>query len=225
MSKMILVRKQELKKQLRETGKYMMQYDLAWGNSGNISAKTEENSFLITASGTYLGDLDLEDFAECSIESGKSINSGRKPSKEVPMHLAIYESRPEIGAVLHASPLYSTMIASSNLDIPSAWFVESMYYLEKIERVPYANPGSMELGELVREKAKKANILLLENHGVLVYDTSLKEAKMALQTLEMACRMLLISQKAGVVLQELSEKEVHSFLQESGYKPRRMWEN
>lgn len=225
MSKMILDRKQELKKQLRETGKYMMQYNLAWGNSGNISAKTEENSFLITASGTYLGDLDLEDFAECSIESGKSINSGRKPSKEVPMHLAIYETRPEIGAVLHASPLYSTMIASSNLDIPSAWFVESMYYLEKIERVPYANPGSMELGELVREKAKKANILLLENHGVLVYDTSLKEAKMALQTLEMACRMLLISQKAGVVLQELSEKEVNSFLKESGYKPRRMWEN
>jgi 3-dehydro-4-phosphotetronate decarboxylase len=225
MSKMILDRKQELKKQLRETGKYMMQYDLAWGNSGNISAKTEENSFLITASGTYLGDLDLEDFAECSIESGKSINSGRKPSKEVPMHLAIYETRPEIGAVLHASPLYSTLIASSNIDIPSAWFVESMYYLEKIERVPYANPGSMELGDLVREKAKKANILLLENHGVLVYDTSLKEAKMALQTLEMACRMLLISQKAGVVLQELSEKEVHSFLHESGYKPRRMWEN
>ncbi|MFP5108754.1 class II aldolase/adducin family protein [Neobacillus sp. C211] len=222
---MILDRKQELKKQLRETGKYMMQYDLAWGNSGNISAKTTENSFLITASGTYLGDLDVEDFAECSIESGKSINSGRKPSKEVPMHLAIYETRPEIGAVLHASPLYSTLIASSNIDIPSAWFVESMYYLEKIERVPYANPGSMELGDLVREKAKKANILLLENHGVLVYDTSLKEAKMALQTLEMACRMLLISQKAGVVLQELSEKEVHSFLHESGYKPRRMWEN
>jgi 3-dehydro-4-phosphotetronate decarboxylase len=225
MSKMILDRKQELKKQLRETGKYMMQYDLAWGNSGNISAKTAENSFLITASGTYLGDLDVEDFAECSIESGKSINSGRKPSKEVPMHLAIYETRPEIGAVLHASPLYSTLIASSNIDIPSAWFVESMYYLEKIERAPYANPGSMELGDLVREKAKKANILLLENHGVLVYDTSLKEAKMALQTLEMACRMLLISQKAGVVLQELSEKEVHSFLHESGYKPRRMWEN
>jgi L-ribulose-5-phosphate 4-epimerase len=225
MSKMILVRKQELKKQLRETGKYMMQYDLAWGNSGNISAKTAENSFLITASGTYLGDLELEDFAECSIETGKSIDTAKKPSKEVPMHLAIYETRPEIGAVLHASPLYSTLIASSNMDIPSAWFVESMYYLEKIERVPYAHPGSMELGELVREKAKKANILLLENHGVLVYDTSLKEAKMALQTLEMACRMLLISQKAGVVLQELSEKEEHSFLHESGYKPRRMWEN
>ncbi|MCM3115052.1 class II aldolase/adducin family protein [Neobacillus sp. MER 74] len=221
----IFDKKQDLKRQLRETGKYMMQYDLAWGNSGNISAKTEESSFLITASGTYLGDLDLEDFAECSIETGQGIGSGRKPSKEIPMHLAIYETRPEIGAVLHASPLYSTLVASSNIEIPSSWFVEDMYYLEKIERVPYAHPGSKELGELVREQAKKANILLLENHGVLVYDTSLKEAKMALQTLEMACRMLVISQKAGVHIQELSEEKVQSFLVDSGYKPRRKWEH
>ncbi|MFB5196828.1 class II aldolase/adducin family protein [Neobacillus sp. KR4-4] len=221
----IFDKKQDLKRQLRETGKYMMQYDLAWGNSGNISAKTEENSFLITSSGTYLGDLDLEDFAECSIETGQGIGSGRKPSKEIPMHLAIYETRPEIGAVLHASPLYSTLVASSNIEIPSSWFVEGMYYLEKIERVPYAHPGSKELGELVREQAKKANILLLENHGVLVYDTSLKEAKMALQTLEMACRMLVISQKAGVHIQELSEEKVQSFLVDSGYKPRRKWEH
>jgi len=222
---MVMVEKnQELKKQLQETGKYMMQYELAWGNSGNISARTEENSFLITASGTYLGDLNIEDFAECSLETKEKIHIGKKPSKEVPMHQAIYETRPEIGAVLHASPLYSTLIASSNVDIPSDWFVESMYYLERIERVAYAHPGSSELGELVREKAAKANILLLENHGVLVYDTSLKEAKMALQTLEMACRMLLISIEAGVEVQWLSKSVVDSFLNESGYKPRRRWE-
>ncbi|MFJ5759831.1 class II aldolase/adducin family protein [Neobacillus sp. NPDC093182] len=215
----------ELKKQLQETGKFMMEYDLAWGNSGNISAKTENNSFLITASGTYLGDLDVEDFAECSLGVSERSSFGPNPSKEVPMHQAIYETRPEIGAVLHASPLYSTLIASSQLDIPAAWFVEGMYYLERIERVPYAHPGSIELGELVREKAKNANILLLENHGVLVYDTSIKEAKMALQTLEMACRMLIISRNAGIVLQELSDNEIHSFLHDSGYKPRRKWEN
>jgi 3-dehydro-4-phosphotetronate decarboxylase len=215
----------ELKKQLQETGKFMMEYDLAWGNSGNISAKTEDNSFLITASGTYLGDLDAEDFAQCSLGVSEKSSFGPKPSKEVPMHQAIYETRPEIGAVLHASPLYSTLIASSKHDIPAGWFVEGMYYLEKIERVPYAHPGSIELGELVREKAKGANILLLENHGVLVYDTSIKEAKMALQTLEMACRMYIISRSSGIALQELSENVIQSFLHDSGYKPRRKWEN
>ncbi|WP_223591778.1 class II aldolase/adducin family protein [Neobacillus bataviensis] len=217
--------KEMLKRQLQETGKYMMQNDLAWGNSGNISARIDDNSFLITASGTYLGDLDLEDFAEYSIEAKKCLTNGRKPSKEIPMHQAIYEMRPEIGAVLHSSPLYSMLIASSNIDIPSALFVEGMYYLERIERVAYAHPGSIKLGELVKEKAKKANILLLENHGVLVYDTSIKEAKMALQTLEMACKMLVISRKAGVVLQELPADVVQSFLHESGYKPRRSWES
>ena len=141
------------------------------------------------------------------------------------MHRAIYETRPEIGAVLHASPLYSTMIAASNIVIPSDWFIESMYYLERVERVPYAHPGSNELGDLVREKVQKANILLLENHGVLVYDTSLKEAKMTLQTLEMACKMLIISRNAGMNLQELPENVVKSFLNEAGYKPRRRWDN
>lgn len=222
---MVMVdKKHELKEKLQETGKYMMQYDLAWGNSGNISAKTEENSFLITASGTYLGDLDMDDFAECSLGRREGKQGSEKPSKEVPMHQAIYETRPEIGAVLHASPLYSTLVASSNIDIPSDWFVESMYYLERIERVPYAHPGSIELGELVREKAAKANILLLENHGVIVYDTSLKEAKMALQTLEMACRMMFISKQTGIEIQSLSKRVVDSFLNESGYKPRRRWE-
>jgi len=164
MSRMVSVdMNQKLKRQLQETGKYMMQYELAWGNSGNISARTEDNTFLITASGTYLGDLDIVDFAEYSLETKKIINGARKPSKEIPMHQAIYETRPEIGAVLHSSPLYSTLVASSNIEIPAAWFVEGMYYLERIERVSYAHPGSIELGELVREKAKKTNFIIRES--------------------------------------------------------------
>jgi len=48
---------------------------------------------------------------------------------------------------------------------------------------------------------------------------------MALQTLEMACKMLLISRKANAILQDLPDDVVHCFLHESGYKPRRSWEN
>ncbi|MDN4072996.1 class II aldolase/adducin family protein [Fictibacillus terranigra] len=217
-------KRHELKRQLQETGKYMMDNGLAWGNSGNISARTEENTFLITASGTYLGDLGEEDFSECSVYGDLKATIGKKPSKEVPMHRAIYESRPEIGAVLHASPIYSTIIACSTAEVPSGWFVESMYYLERIERVPYAHPGSIELGDRVRENAKKTNILLLENHGVLVYDTTLKEAKMALQTLETACQMVLLSRNTGMTLHTLPEKTVSDFLLNSGYKERRKWE-
>ncbi|CAH1192499.1 3-oxo-tetronate 4-phosphate decarboxylase [Paenibacillus allorhizoplanae] len=208
--------------QLQEAGRYMLNHGLAWGNAGNISARTHGDHYLITASGTDLGELDENDFVECSLSAGATSSvAGKKPSKEVPMHQAIYESRPDVGAVLHASPFYSTMLACSGERLPSEWFVETMYYLERIERVPYYHPGSRELGDAVREKARKANVLFLENHGVLVYDTNVKEARMAMHTLEMACKMFVTAKSSGITLRALPEDVVQSFLNESGYRPRR----
>lgn len=212
-----------VRSELQHTGKYMMRYGLAWGNAGNISARTAEDRYLITASGTFLGELESEDFIECDLSGRVFGAENQKPSKETPMHRAIYESRPDIGAVLHASPFYSTLVACSSLDIPSNWFVETMYYLERVERVAYHHPGSDKLGEAVREKAKSANILLLENHGVLVYDSSVREARMALQTLEMACRMLVEARAASIALNGLGSDVEQHFLEQAGYKPRRVW--
>lgn len=212
-----------LKTELIETTEYMFKHDLAWGNSGNISARTEKDHFLITKSGTYLGQLKNEDFIEW--ETGKEIkaDSVLKPSKEVPMHQAVYEQRPEINAILHATPFYSTIMACSDLSIPANSFVEGMYYLERVERIPYAHPGSKQLGDLVRDVAGGTNIILLENHGVLVYDTSLQEAKMALQTLEFACKMAVSMSGSGSEIKELPNQQVDDFLNNAGYKPKRKW--
>ncbi|QHW33670.1 class II aldolase/adducin family protein [Paenibacillus rhizovicinus] len=218
----MLLGKDAVRSELQAAGRYMMEHGLAWGNAGNISARTGEDRYLITASGTFLGELGDDDFAECTF-GGLSFPQGRKASKEMPMHRAVYERRPEIGAVLHASPFYSTMFACSNEELPADLFVETMYYLERVERVPYCHPGSEELGAAVREKAGRANVLLLENHGVLVYDTNIREARMALQTLEMACRMLVTAKSAGVPLAKLPEQTVQHFLNHAGYKPRREW--
>lgn len=214
---------QSIKQQLRKTGKYMMEYGLAWGNAGNISARTSDDRYVITASGTFLGELEDSDLVECSLSGEVIEQGGKKPSKETPMHRAIYENRPEIGAVLHASPFYSTLVACSSIKIPSNWFVETMYYLERVERVAYHNPGTTALGDAVAEKAKAANILLLENHGVLVYDVNIQEARMALQTLEMACKMLIVSKTAKVDMNGLSCETEIGFLEKAGYKPRRNW--
>ncbi|SFI74140.1 Ribulose-5-phosphate 4-epimerase/Fuculose-1-phosphate aldolase [Paenibacillus sp. UNC496MF] len=222
-----MTRREETAAELRAAGKYMMDNGLAWGNAGNISARLDDGGFLITATGTFLGELGEDDFADCSLASGGADavpGTGKKPSKEVPMHAAVYEERPDIGAVLHASPFYSTLFACASEPVPSGLFVETMYYLERIERVGYYHPGSAALGEAVRAKAKRANVLLLENHGVLVYDASVKEARMALQTLEMACRMIVEALGAGIGLNRLPKTIESDFLEKSGYRPRRKWE-
>lgn len=61
-----------------------------------------------------------------------------------------------------------------------------MYYLEKMEVVDYFNPGSIALGDVVGKAAKKANVIFLKNHGVIVFDDSVEEASMRLETLEYA---------------------------------------
>ncbi|HET7658394.1 MAG TPA: class II aldolase/adducin family protein [Bacillales bacterium] len=214
----------EVRRELAKTGGYLTDKGLAWGSAGNLSAKTDDGQFLITASGTYLGELSDRDFVECPIH-GDGANGSGKPSKEWPMHQAIYQERPEISAVLHASPFYGTLAACSDLEVPSDLFVETMYELERVERVPYAHPGSMNLAEEVRKRAGKANVLLLENHGVLVYDKSIKEARTAIEVLEMACRMIVTASQSGVTLKRLSSEVVRSFLEDSGYKPRRRWQD
>jgi L-fuculose-phosphate aldolase len=212
----------ETRSQLQSLGRFLLANHLAWGNAGNISARLSPDRYIITASGTRLGELKEDDFVECSFAG--PLPGSRKPSKETPMHRAVYEQRPEIGAILHASPFYSTLVACADLPIPADLFVEDMYYLERIERVGYFHPGSRKLGEAVRAKARDANILLLENHGVLVYDISIQEALMGLQTLEMVCQMAITARSAGLELRSLPASTVTDFLENSGYRSRREWQ-
>ncbi|TDF98951.1 class II aldolase/adducin family protein [Paenibacillus piri] len=210
----------ELVKQLQQTGVFMMEHGLAWGIAGNISARFTNDQFYISASGTYLGEMEVDDFSLCS---GAGLEEGKKQSKEFLMHQGIYEERPEINAILHSSPFFSTMIACSGLDLPANYFVEAMYYLERVERIPYRHPGSRELASAVKQKAKLTNVMLLENHGVIVYDKSLKEARMALQTLEYTAKMHIHALRQGVGMQGLTRELQHDFLQNAGYKPVRNW--
>jgi 3-dehydro-4-phosphotetronate decarboxylase len=206
---------------LQKAGRYMVEQGLVWGSAGNISLRSTPGRCLISASGTNLGSLNTEDLVDCSLAGGETYS--RRPSKELPMHAAVYEERPEIQAVLHGAPFYATLISCSYLDLPNDWFVEDMYYLERIARVPYDHPGSLALADAVRLKAREANVLLLENHGVLVYDTSLSEALMALHTLEVVSRMVVEARSAGLGMKTLPAQVVSGFLHQSGYRPPRQW--
>ncbi|MFP7176184.1 class II aldolase/adducin family protein [Priestia filamentosa] len=208
------------KQQLINTGQYLITNQLAWGTSGNISAKINSDEMLITASGIYMANLSENDFVKFNISTGQNY-SKRKASKETPMHLGIYRKRKDVGAILHSSPFHTTLFACSNELILSELFVETMYYLENISYIDYFHPGSQELAEAITDQACNANILIMKNHGVVVFDESLLEAQMRLQTLEMACRMILKAKESGVKLSLIPQKTVQSFLNESFYKPRK----
>jgi 3-dehydro-4-phosphotetronate decarboxylase len=213
---------EKLRRELSEAGKTMIEQGLTFGNAGNLSARFAADRIVVSATGTRLGELSDEDLVEVPLH-GDISGMPRKPSKEMPMHRAVYNARPDVMVVLHGAPLYTTMFACSDMPVPSDLFIESMYYLERVARVPYHHPGSEALGLAVGSVAKSANVLLLENHGVLVYDKSVSEAMSALQTLETVCQMVILSRSAGITLKHLPQRVVQDFLTNAGYKPRRQW--
>ena len=205
--------------QLIQAGQHLLANQLAWGTSGNMSARVGNDAMIITASGTHMGKLHVDDFAECEISTGK-VSGSKKASKEMPMHIGIYRQWEDVKAVLHSSPFYATLFACSDLPIYSQLFVESMYYLENIAYVNYYHPGSQELADAITKEATKANIILMRHHGVVVFDTNISEAIVRLETLELVCKMILQAKASGVQLNMIPDKVVKSFLEDSGYRPR-----
>jgi L-fuculose-phosphate aldolase len=210
----------EEEQSLIDAGIYLLNHRLAWGTSGNMSARMDDDTFLITASGTQMGALQAGDFAICECATGRVLGE-RKPSKELPMHLGIYQNRPDARMILHSSPFYTTMLACSDLELHSELFIESMYYMEHIAWVDYYHPGTVELGEAVKEQSQFANVIMMRNHGVIVFDDNLSDTLMRLETLEMVCRMTVEAASAGVKLNRLPEQTVSRFLNQAKYKPRK----
>jgi L-fuculose-phosphate aldolase len=113
-------------------------------------------------------------------------------------------------------------MASNNETILSNLFIETMYYLENVAYVDYFHPGTPELGEAVAQQSSTSNIVIMRNHGVTVFDDSLSDALMRIETLEMACRMIITAKSAGVELNKIPKHVISSFLNESRYKPRKI---
>lgn len=206
------------KQEIIETGRWIMEKNLTWGASGNISVR-EGDHIYVTASGTVIGDLHEEDITVVDLE-GKVLE-GKKPSKETGMHLEVYRKRPEVAAVLHASPFWTTFAACTTMEMKTDLFIESMYYDEKLLRVPYFHAGSSALAEAVSKVAEKTHVILMEHHGMLCYDQNLKECRSALEVTENVCRMNIMAQSAGIPLQELPKETVRDFLEGGYYRKRR----
>lgn len=206
------------KQQIIETGKWIMGKGLTWGTSGNISVRDGDKVY-VTASGTVLGDLHEDDISIVNIEG--VLLDGKKPSKETGMHLEVYRKCPDVNAVLHASPFWTTFAACTDIRIKTNLFIESMYYDEELLHIPYFHAGSKELAEAVSEVADKTHVILMDHHGVLVYDRNLGECRSALEVTDNVCHMNIVARSSGINLTEVPGDVVKDFLEGGYYKKRR----
>ncbi len=193
----------------REEVAYFMRrlYDqnLTTTSGGNVSLRVGDKVF-ITPSQLDKGRIKPEEIGEITLE-GKNLTPHLKISMESKMHLAIYNQRSDVKAIVHAHPVYATSFAIAGKEIKTNLAGEAWAIIGKTVFAPYALMGSQNLADNVGKAALTGNCILMENHGILTVGENLLQAFDRLEVLEAAAKMNLITQLLGN-RRELSPEEL-----------------
>lgn len=162
----------------------------ATGSSANLSF-LHDGKVYITSSGGSFGRLDDNSFSVISM-AGEQLD-GPKPSKELPLHLMVYQANPDFHAVIHTHSIYATLwscfVKGHEDNAVPRYTPYLQMKLGDIRLIPYAPPGSQKLFELFAQRVDARGGYLLRNHGPVVAADSCLSAFYALEELEEACRI------------------------------------
>jgi ribulose-5-phosphate 4-epimerase/fuculose-1-phosphate aldolase len=163
------------------------------GSAGNISAAVEDG-ILMTPTNSCLGFLDPATISKVS-RDGQHL-SGDKPSKEIFLHNAFYETRPSTGAVVHLHSTYATALSCLSDTDPDDCIPPLTPYVVmrvgQVKLVPYVRPGDAEAGDLIRDLGGRYAAVLLENHGPVVTGRDIASAVYAAEELEETARLFIM---------------------------------
>jgi ribulose-5-phosphate 4-epimerase/fuculose-1-phosphate aldolase len=112
------------------------------------------------------------------------------------MHLAVYQAREDVQAIVHTHSPHATALAcllKPGCSIPP-YTPGYAYSVRHLQFLPYYRPGSQALADAIRQDASLANGFLLQNHGVVALGGSLREALGIAEEIEDNCRLYLLTQ-------------------------------
>lgn len=175
---------------LVELGASLFQRGYSVGSAGNISIRLDDG-YLMTPTNSSLGRLEAGRISK--LDRDWMHVGGDKPTKEVFLHRAFLDARPEAGAVVHLHSTYATAISCfEEAVIPPL----TPYFVMRVGRtlplIPYYRPGNPEMEPAVHAAAKEAKAVLLANHGPVICGPTLVDAVNAAEELEEAAKLALM---------------------------------
>jgi len=175
-------------------GRSLFERGLTPGSSGNISAKLDDGGWLVTPTNASLGFLDPAKLSR--LDSSGRLISGDAPTKEVPLHSALYQTRGSARAVAHLHSTHSVALSMlPEIDPRAALPPMTPYYLMRCGAtalVPYYRPGDPKVADAIKGLAGRYSSVLLANHGPVVAGETLEAAVFAIEELEETARLYLL---------------------------------
>ena len=182
----------DLREQLCDFGLSLYSRGFTHGSTGNLSVRLPDDNLLVTPTGSSLGRLTPEGLSV--IKPNGELISGPKPTKEVPLHQALYSTRGErAGAVVHLHSCYATALSLLPDQNEKDWLPHLTPYgimqLGQVRLLPYFIPGSPEIGSAIKGLAGKHSAIMLANHGPVVSAKTLQAAVYASEELEATSKL------------------------------------
>jgi len=175
------------------------------GTSGNLSARLPNGARVITPSGAHKGDVDPVDFLR--LEPGAATARAGKPSAELSIHEAVYGTRSDAGAVLHAHAPYSVLASelatgadgdlAGHLRFAGIEMVKGLGYWEEdaevslpvFENLHNVPTLAAAIGAYLEKHPDAPPTCLARGHGVTAWGATVADARRHLEITEFLCRM------------------------------------
>jgi L-fuculose-phosphate aldolase len=163
---------------------------------GNVSFRRRDGIIVTTRSGVRKESVKERDLV--AVAPTGSVDPGQgKPSTEIGMHLFVYRERPDVHAVVHAHPLYATAFAAARLALDQPLLPEVIVTIGRIPLAAYATPSTPEVARSLAPFVHETDAILLTNHGVVTFGTTLEEAFHRMERVEHVARVTFLARMLG----------------------------
>ena len=184
----------KLREAICRYGKSLYDRGLTPGSSGNISLRLDDGGWLVTPTNASLGFLDPATISR--LDSSGRLVSGDAPTKEIPLHSALYETRSSARAIVHLHSTHSVAVSMlPEIDPRAVLPPMTAYYLMRVGAtalVPYFRPGDPAVADAIKGLAGRYSSVLLANHGPVVAGDTLEAAVYATEELEETAKLYLL---------------------------------
>jgi L-fuculose-phosphate aldolase len=185
-----------LRREVVATARFLHERGWVANHDGNVSAR-DGGTIIATPTATSKRLVDEPGLVELDA-SGKATRG--KVFGEIGLHLAVYERRPDVGAIVHAHPPHATAIACSRGNpIERPFIAEALVSLGPvIPKVPFGAPGDPAKAALA-PWCELVDAALLSGHGVIAWGKDCEQALLRLELVEHLARIAILAAPLGGV--------------------------
>lgn len=143
---------------------------------GNLSLRDPQSGHILITPHDYPYDqLTVDDVVVLDLD-GDVVEGFREPSHESPVHLAVYERRPEALGIVHAEPIYTNIFGVLHMPIAPLHVNTLIDVGGEVPVMPFAPSGSRQFGYDMLAVMGDKRAVVWANHGMLALGESLGKA-------------------------------------------------